>query len=136
MKKIKGISHITLICRDVNRTAVLFKELFEAVEIYSSQEKNFSVSYEKFFLVGELWIALMEGESLGRSYNHIAFCIEETDLDFFACKIQALGLEVLPSRPRDKLEGKSIYFYDYDNHLFELHTGDLQTRLTYYQASK
>ena len=77
-----------------------------------------------------------DGESLGYSYNHIAFRVEETDLDFFACKIQSLDLDALPSRPRDTLEEKLIYFYDYDNHLFELHTGDLQTRLTYYQAFK
>lgn len=130
---IKGISHITLICRDLEKSSQLFCELFEAVEVYSSDEKNFSLSKEKFILVGDLWIALMEGEPLGRSYNHIAFHIKEEDLSIFEVKIKALGLDIAPSRPRDPLEGKSIYFYDYDNHLFELHTGDLSTRLGYYR---
>jgi hypothetical protein len=29
-------------------------------------------------------------------------------------------------------EGHSLYFYDYDNHMFELHTGTLEERLTRY----
>lgn len=133
MKKIKGISHITLICKDLNKSANLFCELFGAEEVYSSDKKNFSISKEKFFLIGNLWIALMEGPSIERSYNHIAFHIEEKDLPHFDTKIQALNLVALPSRPHDTQEGQSLYFYDYDNHLFELHTGELSTRLNYYQ---
>lgn len=77
----------------------------------------------------------MEGESIERSYNHIAFHVQEEELQFFEAKIKALGLSIVPSRPREKEEGQSIYFYDYDNHLFELHTGDLATRLAYYQST-
>jgi hypothetical protein len=29
-------------------------------------------------------------------------------------------------------EGMSLYFYDYDNNLFELHTGTLEQRLARY----
>ncbi len=134
MGKIKGISHITLICKDLEKSAELFCELFGCEEVYSSEKKNFSISKEKFLLVGDLWIALMEGEPLDRSYNHIAFHVEEVNLHFFETKINALGLEMRPTRPRKLEEGKSIYFYDYDNHLFELHTGTLSKRLTYYQT--
>jgi catechol 2,3-dioxygenase-like lactoylglutathione lyase family enzyme len=130
--KVKGISHITLICENINRSANLFRELFNAKEVYSSEQKNFSISREKFFLLGDLWIALMEGPRIERSYNHIAFCVEEEALPFFESKIQSLELTILPGRPRNLREGRSIYFYDYDNHLFELHTGDLATRLDYY----
>ena len=130
--KIDGISHITLICRDLEKSAQLFSNLFDAIEVYSSEAKQFSVSKEKFLLIGNLWIALMEGEPLERSYNHIAFHIKEEDLSFFEAKIKALKLDIAPSRPRHPKEGQSIYFYDYDNHLFELHTGDLASRLNYY----
>lgn len=134
MKKINGISHITLICKDLNKSAALFQDIFSATEVYSSDKKNFSISNEKFFLIGNLWIALMEGQSIERSYNHIAFHINEEDLSFFESKIKDMGLDIVPSRPRHPQEGQSIYFYDYDNHLFELHTGDLATRLQYYQS--
>lgn len=134
MSKIKNLNHITLICKDLEKSTKLFIELFEAVEIYSSERKNFSVSTEKFFLIEDLWIAIMEGPSINPTYNHIAFSIEEKDLPFFEAKIQELGLEIKPARERDPQEGKSLYFYDYDNHLFELHTGNLHTRLRYYQS--
>lgn len=133
--KIDGISHITLICKDLEKSAHLFRDLFDAVEVYSSETKQFSVSKEKFLLIGDLWIALMEGEPLERSYNHMAFHIQEEDLSFFEAKIKALKLDIAPSRPRHPQEGQSIYFYDYDNHLFELHTGDLTTRLSYYRSA-
>ena len=74
MSKIKGISHLTLICRDLEKSAKLFSDLFGAIEVYSSEEKNFSLSREKFFLIGDLWIALMEGSPLERSYNHYFCC--------------------------------------------------------------
>ncbi len=38
-------------------------------------------------------------------------------------RIENLGLEIKAGRKRVIGEGNSIYFYDYDNHLFELHTG-------------
>ncbi len=107
-------------------------ELFGATEVYSSEKKNFSISRKKFFIIGELWIALMEGNPIERSYNHIAFQIEEGDIEYFEAKIQKLNLELIPSRPRAPQEGKSLYFYDYDNHLFEVHTGNLRARLNYY----
>lgn len=132
---IKGISHITLICKDLEKSARLFRELFDAVEVYSSDHKNFSLSREKFFLIGDLWIALMVGPSVARSYNHIAFHVDEESLPKFEAKIRELELEMAPQRSRDPREGQSIYFYDYDNHLFELHTGDLATRLAYYRSS-
>jgi fosfomycin resistance protein FosX len=133
--KIKGISHITLICKDLEKSAHLFITLFDAQEVYSSGIKKFSLSREKFFLIGELWLALMEGEAIERSYNHIAFHIEESALPLFETKIRSLGLEIATSRSRHEEEGKSLYFYDYDNHLFELHTGDLATRLEYYSKT-
>ncbi|EPM7463789.1 FosX/FosE/FosI family fosfomycin resistance hydrolase [Enterococcus faecium] len=125
------ISHITLIVKDLNKTSVLLNTLFDAKEIYDSQQKKSSLYPEKFFLVKDLWIAVMQNSSnkLPKTYNHIAFKIDEQDIDSFVSKIQMLGLTVEPGRSRVKGEASSIYFYDYDNHLFELHTGTLQERL-------
>ncbi|EGP4989614.1 TPA: FosX/FosE/FosI family fosfomycin resistance thiol transferase [Enterococcus faecium] len=131
------ISHITLIVKDLNKTSVLLNTLFDAKEIYDSQQKKFSLYPEKFFLVKDLWIAVMQDSSnkLPKTYNHIAFKIDEQDIDSFVSKIQMLGLTVEPGRSRVKGEASSIYFYDYDNHLFELHTGTLQERLKSYNST-
>ena len=50
-------------------------------------------------------------------------------------RIEAAGLEFEPPRPRVSGEGRSLYFYDDDNHLFELHTGTLRERLDRYAHS-
>jgi fosfomycin resistance protein FosX len=93
----------------------------------------FSISREKFFIVGGVWIAIMEGGALpARTYNHVAFKIKLEEVDEYTSKLKALELEIRPPRPRVKGEGVSIYFYDYDNHLFELHTGTLNNRLARY----
>jgi fosfomycin resistance protein FosX len=71
---IEGLSHITLIVRDLTRTTERIETVFDGREVYASGERTFSVSREKLFLVGDIWIAIMEGEPLKeRNYNHIAF---------------------------------------------------------------
>lgn len=132
---IKGLSHITLVCQDINKTMAMFKYLFNAEEVYSSNEKTFSISKEIFLNLAGMWIAIMEGKPIERTYNHIAFQIDETSLVDIQTRLNELGLSILPGRNRNDAEGKSIYFYDYDGHLFELHTGNLHTRLDYYKQT-
>jgi catechol 2,3-dioxygenase-like lactoylglutathione lyase family enzyme len=75
----------------------------------------------------------MEGEPLPqRSYNHIAFQVKQSEIDGYTARIKAAGAEIAPGRPRIAGEGSSVYFYDYDNHLFELHSGSLSERLSRY----
>ena len=131
---IHGLSHITLIVKDIERTSELFRNLFGAKEVYSSGERQYSISKEKFFFINDIWFAIMEGDPSGdRTYNHIAFRISEKDLDSYIQKITDLGLETRNGRNRVHGEGKSVYFYDYDNHLFELHTGSLEERMELYK---
>ncbi|EAD5687954.1 fosfomycin resistance hydrolase FosX [Listeria innocua] len=130
---ISGLSHITLIVKDLNKTTTFLEEIFDAEEIYSSGDDTFSLSKEKFFLIAGLWICIMEGESLQeRTYNHIAFQIQSEEMDEYIERIKSLGMEIKPERSRVKGEGRSVYFYDYDNHLFELHAGTLEERLKRY----
>ncbi|EEO5876305.1 FosX/FosE/FosI family fosfomycin resistance thiol transferase [Listeria monocytogenes] len=130
---ISGLSHITLIVKDLNKTTAFLQNIFNAEEIYSSGDKTFSLSKEKFFLIAGLWICIMEGDSLQeRTYNHIAFQIQSEEVDEYTERIKALGVEMKPERPRVQGEGRSIYFYDFYNHLFELHAGTLEERLKRY----
>ncbi|MCK5098787.1 MAG: FosX/FosE/FosI family fosfomycin resistance hydrolase [Desulfobacteraceae bacterium] len=132
---IEGLSHITFIVSDLERMSYFLTKIFDAKEIYSSNEKHFSISKEKFFLINGLWFAIMEGESLSKkTYNHVALKIAESDFDKYLKRIHSLGVEVLENRDRIKGEGKSVYFYDYDNHLFELHTETLKQRLESYNS--
>lgn len=134
---IEGISHVTFIVRDLDRMAALLIDVLDAEEIYASGEATFSFSKEKFFLVGGTWIAIMEGPALAeKTYNHVAFKIDDEDFEGFAERIRAFGLEVREDRDRVEGEGRSLYFYDFDNHLFELHTGTLEQRLERYLSGR
>jgi fosfomycin resistance protein FosX len=131
---IRGISHLTFVVRDLDRTAGLLTEGLGAKEVYDSAGRNFSLSREKFFLLGGTWLAFMEGEPSGRSYRHVAFEVAEEDLPAFERRLSSLSVEIRPPRPRVEGEGRSLYFYDYDDNLFELHTGTLAQRLERYSA--
>ncbi len=133
---IQGISHITFIVQDIAKTSQLFQYVLGGVEVYSSESKMFSLAKEKFLLVGGLWVALMEGPLLPKSYNHIAFKVDTKDLPLYLSKLKEMSVETLEGRSRMSEEGESVYFYDYDNHLFELHTGTLEARLKFYAQSE
>ena len=130
---IQGLSHLTFIVRDVDRTAVFLCQGLGAREVYDSSNENFSLSREKFFVLGGVWLVAMEGDPPEQqTYQHVAFKVEESDLPFYEARLHALGLEIHPPRNRIDGEGRSLYFYDFDNHLFELHTGMLEPRLERY----
>ncbi len=130
---ISALSHITFITRDLEKFSRIIIDVLGGEEIYDSGEKQFSLSPEKFFIAGVLWIAVMEGESLPtRTYNHIAFKTDDAGLEKARAAIARLGLEMKPPRPRIEGEAQSIYFYTPDNHLIELHTGTLAQRLARY----
>lgn len=128
-----GLSHLTLIVENLERTSNFLTTVFDAEEIYASGDETFSLSREKFFLIGKQWICIMEGKPLPeRTYNHIAFAIPDEEFETYEAKVRSAGVDIRPSRPRVEEEGRSLYFYDFDNHLFELHSGSLETRLARY----
>jgi catechol 2,3-dioxygenase-like lactoylglutathione lyase family enzyme len=69
--EILGISHITFIVRDLERMALFLCAGLGAREVYDSHDRTFSVAREKFFVLGGVWIAAMEGEPVRqRTYKH------------------------------------------------------------------
>jgi fosfomycin resistance protein FosX len=85
--------------------------------VYDSGDRTFSVSRERFFLVGDgagdpyapapIWIATMEGTPLpSPTYNHVAFKIEQIDYERCVAAIQSLGIEVREGRAR--IEGGGV----------------------------
>lgn len=134
---IEGLSHITFIVSDLDRMEELLTTVLDAEKIYDSGDRFFSLSQERFFDIGGVWVAIMEGEPLAeRSYNHVAFKMAPDAYEERLRRIKELGLTVREGRARVAGEGHSIYFYDYDNHLFELHSGTLQERLRRYREDR
>jgi catechol 2,3-dioxygenase-like lactoylglutathione lyase family enzyme len=134
---IEGLSHMTFVTSDIERFTTLMVDALGASVTYDSGADQFSISRERFFDLNGIWIAAMEGDPLSsRTYNHIAFKIAEDDYEELMGKIKAMGFDLRPPRPRVEGEGRSIYFYDHDNHMFELHTGTLQDRLARYAMGR
>lgn len=136
---IRALSHITFVVSNLDRMEALLTTVIGARKVYDSGDETFSIARERFFLAGEenVWIAVMEGEPLpSRTYNHVAFRIASEEYDRCLAAVRSLGLELRESRPRVDGEGRSIYFYDDDNHLFELHTGTLNERLARYRMGR
>ncbi|WP_299799747.1 FosX/FosE/FosI family fosfomycin resistance hydrolase [uncultured Ruegeria sp.] len=130
---IEGLSHMTFIVSDLDKMEEMLTSVLDAKKIYDSGEKTFSLSKERFFGIGGVWVTTMEGEPLAeKTYNHVAFKMAADEYDDRLQRIQALGLEVREGRSRVDGEGHSIYFYDHDNHMFELHSGSLDERLRRY----
>jgi fosfomycin resistance protein FosX len=143
----QGLSHMTFIVRNLDRMELILTTILGARRVYDSGDAAFSLSRERFYLVGgspgnpdapaPIWIAAMEGEGmLSRSYNHVAFKIAEADYPALLERLRTLRLDVRESRPRVPGEGRSIYFHDDDNHLFELHSGTLSERLERYAEGR
>ena len=135
-----GLSHVTFIVRDLDRMEQLLTAVLGAVRVYDSGRDTFSLSEERFFLIGEgetsTWVAIMRGDAaLPRTYNHVAFQVRREHLLALRDTITGLGLDIRPPRSRVDGEGDSIYFYDHDGHLFELHAGSLRERLAVYSAA-
>lgn len=136
-----GLSHVTFIVRDLDRMERLLTTVLGAVRVYDSGRDTFSLSEERFFLIGDgeaaTWVAIMLGDGgLARSYNHIAFQVERSDLPRLRTAVTDLGLDIRTPRSRIDGEGDSIYFYDDDGHLFELHAGSLRERLMAYSGAE
>ena len=131
---VEVLSHLTFIVHDLEKMSRIITEVLGGREVYASGTKQHSLSPEKFFDVGGLWIAIMQGDPLPtRTYNHVAFKVSLEQVAKAKLAIEKLGLDARVSRPRVSAEGQSLYFHDYDNHLFELHTGTLQERLAAYK---
>ncbi len=130
---IEGLSHITFITADLDKMEEILTTVLDARKVYDSGDKTFSLSKERFFDIGGVWIAAMEGDPLTqKTYNHVAFKMGADEYEDRLQRIRSLGLELREGRARVPGEGQSIYFYDHDNHMFELHSGTLQERLIRY----
>ena len=51
---IEGLSHLTFVVRDLDRMARILTTVLDARLVYESGDATFSLSRERFFLVGDL----------------------------------------------------------------------------------
>jgi len=117
-----AISHIALIVKDTSRTATLFKDLFGARVVVRKEDDGHEETYVR---LGRTWFVLVQAEAdRPRSGDHIAFLVSKSTLLEAAEKLKTMSVEFFLARG-----DTALYFFDYDNHVFELDTTDLDVEL-------
>lgn len=118
---LESISHIALVVKDPGRTAALFQELFGARVIERQDSEG---HLERFIKLGGTWIALVGAPvERARTGDHVAFRATPEVLEATAAKLQAMGREFI------RRADTALYFFDYDEHMFELDTEDMDEEL-------
>ncbi|HEY6457137.1 MAG TPA: VOC family protein [Steroidobacteraceae bacterium] len=119
---LNSISHIALVVADPARTALLFEDLFEAKTVRRVDADGHD---ETFINLGNIWVLLAKAAvERKRTGDHIAFRVTKAELLATVEKLKAMNLEFILARA-----DTSLYFFDYDNHVFELDTTDLDSEL-------
>ena len=118
-----AIGHIALIVKDSSRTATLFSGLFAAPIV---RRKDVDGHDETFVKLGRTWFVLVQADAIRpRGGDHVAFSVSKPTLLETAEKLKRLNMEFFLARA-----DTALYFFDYDNHVFELDTTDLDRELT------
>jgi len=119
---LESISYIALIVKDPARTAALFRDLFSARAV---EREDAEGHLETFVNLGGIRIVLVAATvQRARTGDHIAFRATPEILEATAAKLQAMGREFIRAR-----SDRSLYFFDYDEHVFELDSEDLDEEL-------
>ena len=131
---LKGINHLTFSVGNLEKSIAFYKDVLGAELLVKGNKLA-------YFSLNGLWIALNVQKEGSRNenhqtYTHVAFTIHESDFDMWLNKLTKLKVNIVPGRPRDERDKRSVYFTDPDGHLFELHTGSLEERLRFYREEK
>ena len=117
-----AISHVALVVEDPARTAALLRALFDSPVVSRTDADGHD---ETFVKLGRTWFALVRGSgNRARTGDHVAFSVSKETLSACAAKLSAMNHEFMLARG-----DTALYFFDYDNHVFELDTSDLEAEL-------
>ncbi|MFZ0550252.1 MAG: VOC family protein [Steroidobacteraceae bacterium] len=116
---LESISHVALVVQDPVRTATLFQDLFGARTLEREDDEGHR---ETFVRLGGIWIVLVGAPvQRVRTGDHIAF---QATPEILEARLQTMGREFIRAR-----SNRALYFFDYDDHVFELGTEDIDKEL-------
>ena len=122
------IAHIALIVRNPARTADFLRDLFDVPVLRRTDADGHD---ETFVRLGVTWFALVGADvKRERTGDHVAFRVARETIQSIAGKLKSKGCEFILSDA-----GTSLYFFDFDNHVFELDSSDQEQELNGLVAS-
>ena len=122
------IAHVALTVRDPARTAAFLCDLFDAPMLRRTDADGHD---ETFVRLGVTWFALIGADvRRERTGDHVAFRVTSETIASIAGKLKSKGCEFILSG-----SGTSLYFFDFDNHVFELDASDQEQELDRLAAS-
>ena len=125
---IRGINHITLAVRDLERSF----EFYRAVGCRPLARWSTGA----YLLAGDLWLCLSVDATTRTAalpeYTHIALDVPADKFDAACRRVHDAGATIWRE---NRSEGPSVYFLDPDGHKLELHVGDWRTRLVSMKAA-
>ncbi|HEX9158915.1 MAG TPA: VOC family protein [Rhizomicrobium sp.] len=119
---LESISHIALVVKDPAKTAALFRDLFGARAVEREDEDG---HHEISVRLGGVWIVLVGAPvQRARTGDHIAFRATPEVIEATVAKLRTMGREFLRAR-----SDRALYFFDDDDHVFELDSEDIDSEL-------
>jgi hypothetical protein len=107
---------------DPANTASFFKKLFDSKVISRADSDGHD---ETFVQLGRTWFVLVQASvERPRTGDHIAFAVSKATLLSCAETLKAMNHEFMLART-----DTALYFFDFDDHVFELDTTDLEAEL-------
>lgn len=98
-----------LLWQNLRKCHIFLREGLGAELVYGSAERKLSLSHERFYNLGGVWIAAMHGEPpWERSYRHLEFYMGQSELQESECRFGCIGIETKPPRLRVEEEGQSL----------------------------
>lgn len=117
---IKAINHITFTVSNLDESIAFYTDILG----FNPKAKWDRGAY---LISGEIWLCLSLGKpEPAKDYSHIAFSLGESEISLLNKKQTSLGLDIWQDNTS---EGDSLYVRDPDGHQFELHAGDIDSRL-------
>ena len=117
-----AIAHVALTVRDPARTADFLRDLFGAPVLRRTDAEGHD---ETLIRLGVTWFALIGSDvTRERTGDHIAFHVARETIPSIGDKLKSKGCDFILSE-----SGGSLYFFDFDNHVFELDSSDLEQEL-------
>jgi catechol 2,3-dioxygenase-like lactoylglutathione lyase family enzyme len=119
---VRGINHITLSVRDIDRALQFY------VGVLGCWPRS-RWTRGAYLEAGSLWLCLELDARAGAPRiddSHVALSVDAAEFAAIAQTIRASGATLWK---QNRSEGDSLYFLDPDGHKLEIHVGDLQTRL-------